>query len=44
MSITSTVIPEGNTVIEYPRSGRRVVKNSKGEVISDSKNDKNKKE
>jgi hypothetical protein len=39
MSIT-TVLPEGTTTIEYPRSKRKVVKDSKGNIISDSNSDK----
>jgi hypothetical protein len=30
-----TVIPEGTTTIEYPKSKRRVVKDHKGNIMSD---------
>lgn len=32
---------ENKTIIEYPSSGRRVVKDSKGNVISDSNTNTN---
>jgi hypothetical protein len=39
MSATST-IPKGTETIEYPRSKRKIVKDSKGNIISDSNRDK----
>ena len=36
MSSTTTVLPEGTTEIFYPRSKRKIVKDSKGNIISDS--------
>jgi hypothetical protein len=40
MSSTTTVMPEGTTNIKYPRSERKIVKDSKGYIISDSKTKK----
>jgi hypothetical protein len=34
---TMSVLPEGTTTIEYPRSKKKVVKDHKGNIISDSK-------
>jgi hypothetical protein len=34
---TTTVLPEGTTIIEHPRSGRKIVKDSKGNIITESR-------
>ena len=35
-------VPESTTVIEYPRSKRRIVLDTRGNVVSDSAKDKDK--
>jgi hypothetical protein len=43
-STATTIIPtDSTTTYEYPKSRRKVVKNGKGEIISDSNNNNNNK-